>query len=415
MRLIVFEDTAVTKLYPITTGRPAYAVTCGGYRLVDWLRKLGASLRGIVRPHLQSIQGLDFPDLADDSSVPASPVVMVNARLVPSLGVLRHLEELVRAARPGVVYTGESIAVAILPPDAPPPPSRVQVAELDHYFSYAGFPSFDPLPGNLPLFEYPHDVIRHHLQIAGESLQYRIAEGDCRELADGVFAAGDAHLDQFVVTDTRGGPVLLENGASVGAYTFLQGPVWLGPKCRVKEHSAVKEAVVLGHTTKIGGEIEASIVEPYTNKQHYGFLGHSYLGSWVNLGAGTCNSDLKNTYGRVNMDYGGRRVETGMQFVGCMMGDYAKSAVNTGIFTGKTIGACSMVYGFVTTNVPSYVNYARLFGQVTELPPEVMVSTQRRMFDRRHVEQRPCDIQLIHDMYQLTRTERQLAGEPLSL
>ena len=74
MRLIVFEDTAVTKLDPITTGRPAYAVTCGGYRLVDWLRKLGASLHGIVRPHLQSIQRLDYPDLAEDSSVPASPV-----------------------------------------------------------------------------------------------------------------------------------------------------------------------------------------------------------------------------------------------------------------------------------------------------------------------------------------------------
>ena len=74
-----------------------------------------------------------------------------------------------------------------------------------------------------------------------------------------------------------------------------------------------------------------------------------------------------------------------MQFVGAIVGDYAKTAINTGIFTGKTIGACSMVYGFVTTNVPSFVNYARLFGQVTEAPVEVMVATQRRMFERRGV------------------------------
>ena len=74
-----------------------------------------------------------------------------------------------------------------------------------------------------------------------------------------------------------------------------------------------------------------------------------------------------------------------------------------------------MVYGFVTTNVPSFVNYARLFGQVTELPPAVMIATQQRMFARRNVTQRPCDSQLIHDMYELTRHERQLAGEPLSL
>lgn len=97
------------------------------------------------------------------------------------------------------------------------------------------------------------------------------------------------------------------------------------------------------------------------------------------------------------------------------MGDYAKTAINTGIFTGKTIGACSMVYGYVTTNVPSFVNYARLFGQTTELTPDVMINTQQRMFARRQVTQRPCDAQLIHSMYELTRHERQLANEPLAL
>src|SRR5262249_41021277 len=145
---------------------------------------------------------------------------------------------------------------------------------------------------------------------------------------------------------------------------YLAGPVHLGGSCRVLEHAALKHAVALGHTTKIGGEIEASIVEPFSNKQHHGLLGRSYLGSWVNLGAGTCNSDLKNTYGTVNMEYQGRKVATGMQFVGAIVGDYSKSAINTGIFTGKVIGVCSMLYGFVTTNVPSFVNYARLFSQV---------------------------------------------------
>ncbi len=415
MPVIVFEDAAAASLYPITTGRPAYAITCGGYRLVDWLRKLGEPVQGVVRPHLAEMQRLDFPDLADVPDAGTSPVMMVNARLVPSATVFRVVRGIFSEARPGVVRWGDSIAAAVLPATAPAPTSQLPVAELSDYFSYAGFPSLDPLPGDLPLFDYPHDVIRHHLEISGESLQYRLAEGDYREIADGVFAAPGANLGPFVTTDTRQGPIVLESDAAVGAYTFLSGPVLLGSRCRVKEHSAVKEAVVLGHTSKIGGEIEASIVEPYTNKQHYGFLGHSYLGSWINLGAGTCNSDLKNTYGPVNMEYAGRRIETGMQFVGCIMGDYAKSAVNTGIFTGKTIGVCSMLYGFVTTNVPSYVNYARLFGQVTELPPEVMVATQRRMFARRRVEQRPCDIQLIQDMYELTRAERQLAGEPLSL
>lgn len=170
-----------------------------------------------------------------------------------------------------------------------------------------------------------------------------------------------------------------------------------------------------GHTTKIGGEVECSIIEAYSNKQHHGFLGHSYLGSWVNLGAGTCNSDLKNTYGTVNVEVRGQRVATGQQFVGAVLGDYAKTAINTAIFTGKFVGVCSLVYGFVTTNAPSFVNYARSFGQLSEAPLDVMISSQRWMFQRRGVEQRPEDIELLRAMYVLTARERDAYGEPLSL
>ena len=115
------------------------------------------------------------------------------------------------------------------------------------------------------------------------------------------------------------------------------------------------------------------------------------------------------------MEYRGESVATDMQFMGCVVGDYSKTTLNTSIFTDKVIGACSMLYGFVTTNAPSFVNYARSFGQVTELTPEIMVETQKRMFARRNVQQREADIALIHAMYELTRHERQLAGEPLSL
>jgi len=415
MRAIVFEDQNVSRLHPITTSRAAYAVTCGGYRLIDWLRKLDVPLQGIVRPHLAELQELDYPQLATAASAEGHPVLMINARVVPSVAVFRTLRALIKERRPGVVRDGDDVAAVLLSGDSPIPASQPTVANLKDYLSDADVPSLDMLDGSLPLIRYAHDVIRYHLETINESLEYRVANGAYEEIADGVFAAEGAVLGDYAATDTCDGPIVLEEGASVSPHCYLSGPALLGRNCRVKEHAAVKESVVLGHTTKIGGEIEASIVEPYTNKQHHGFLGHSYLGSWVNLGAGTCNSDLKNTYGKVNMEYGGEKVDTGMQFVGCMMGDYAKTAINTSIFTGKTVGVCSMVYGFVTTNVPSFVNYARSFGQVTELPPEVMQQTQQRMFSRRDVEQRSHDIQLLHDMYELTREERQLAGDPLSL
>jgi UDP-N-acetylglucosamine diphosphorylase/glucosamine-1-phosphate N-acetyltransferase len=423
MTIVLFEDPQVTQLYPVTVGRPAFTISCASYRLIDLVGDWGIDVCTMVRPHLRAVQQADFPDTGfPHASGPGSaaaegkrsgkPVALVNARLVPTAAAARRIKDALCAGRPGAVAGPQGMALAILPADSPLPPEAIDANALAEFVSGLKLPRLD---FDLPLFVYPHDIVRHHLESLSANLEYRLAGGAYREIAEGVFAAADAQLGQHVVADTRSGPIVLEERAQIGPFCYLSGPAHLGAGARVIEHSAIKDGVSLGHTTKIGGEIEGSIIEPYTNKQHHGFLGHSYLGSWVNLGAGTCNSDLKNTYGQVNMEYAGQKVATGMQFVGAIIGDYAKTAINTGIFTGKTIGACSMIYGFVTTNVPSFVNYARLFGQVTEAPVEVMAATQSRMFARRNVAQRPCDIQLLHDMYELTRHERQLAGEPLSL
>jgi UDP-N-acetylglucosamine diphosphorylase / glucose-1-phosphate thymidylyltransferase / UDP-N-acetylgalactosamine diphosphorylase / glucosamine-1-phosphate N-acetyltransferase / galactosamine-1-phosphate N-acetyltransferase len=420
MQFLVFEDDLVSRLYPITIGRPAYAITCASYRLIDWVGmlalELGARAYGVVRPHLAEHQRLDYPPIAGGAVGQRDGTLLVSARLVPSAQAAQTLRQLAREARPGVVMAGESLAAAWIDADGSLPLHFSDPDRLAEYVKTSIIGKLAPLDGiSLPLLDYPHDVVRQNLAVFEQNLAHRIRTGEYRETADGVFAAEGATLGQYTVTDTKTGPIVLEAGASVGSHCLLRGPAWLGPKSRVIEHSAIKDMVSLGHTTKIGGEVEASIIEPFTNKQHHGFLGHSYLGSWINLGAGTCNSDLKNTYGTVKMEYRGQQVSTGMQFVGCIIGDYAKTAINTGIFTGKTVGCCSMVYGFVTTNVPSFVNYARLFGQVTELPVDVMVASQQRMFARRNVEQRPCDIELLQAMHELTRNERQLAGEPLSL
>jgi glucose-1-phosphate thymidylyltransferase len=255
--------------------------------------------------------------------------------------------------------------------------------------------------------KYPHDLIRQHMACLSSNLELLLTKGQYRQLQDGVFVGPDVSLASPIVLDPRLGPIVLERNVQVGPFSLLRGPLYLGAKCKVLEHASLKDGVCAGHTTKIGGEVEASIVEPYSNKQHHGFLGHSYVGSWVNLGAGTCTSDLKNTYGPISMEYPSGRFNTQMQFLGCFIGDYSKTAINTSIFTGKSIGVCSAMYGFVTSNVPSFTNYAKLFGQVATLPASVMQSTQQRMFSRRSVEQRPCDVELLYSLYELTRSERE--------
>jgi len=413
MHIIIFEDSHVPQLFPATIARPAFAISIGTYRLIDLAQRFGNHVEVITRPYLREIVKLDFPNLWIPELLQRStPVLALNARVVPHVDLFHKIQDIVKQGQSGIVNTPSGIACALFAGDHPFPPDFVGSAQLTGIIEDM---NFKPLDIQIPMLEYAHDIVRHQLRIMNDNLNDRLKTGEYEEISDGVFSADGSPLGQHCVTDSTNGPIVFERNVRIAPFCYFRGPVYVGKDTKIIEHSALKDFVFIGNTAKIGGEVEASVVECYSNKQHHGFLGHSYLGSWVNLGAGTSNSDLKNTYGEVVMDYAGTKVKTGMQFVGSFIGDYAKTAINTSIFTGKTIGACSMLYGFVTTNVPSFVNYARTFGQVTETAVETLVSTQARMFARRNIEQRPCDIQLLRNIYEMTKHERQLASEPLSL
>ena len=408
MQIICFEDSFVDRLRPITLARPAYAINCASLTLVDWLQQIPGDLSVDVRDHLRAIEELDR-GLTAPNAVDKDGVLLVNARLVPTVELLQQLKQLSKEQKSSAVMDDEDevvLVARISAQDIASQQSAIDQADsvTSALIEIAATLSKPSLALNV--FRFPHEVVFHHMASMTDAMNWRLESGKYKETADGVFAAQGATIGAYGVVDASDGPILLDENVKVGPYCFLSGPVYAAPNARVIEHAALKDGVALGHTTKIGGEVEASVIEPYTNKQHHGFLGHSYLGSWINLGAGTCNSDLKNTYGKINITYGDRKVATGMQFLGCIIGDYSKTAINTSIFTGKVIGVCSMLYGFATSNVPSYVNYARLFGQTSLLPADVMINTQERMFSRRKVQQRDCDKQLIQDMYSLTESER---------
>ena len=388
----------------------AYAITCASYRLIDLLKMIGGpSIVGLVRDHLQSIQSLDFPELANELDTGQKYTLLVNARLAPTRNRFGLLQELVAGAKP-VIYTDNGqLAIAVVETESLKGDPMAIIETLTNK------PDSNAVQADGCLFHFPHDVIRENMDAFNDNMELRLASGSYTEIADGVFSAAPTKLPDNVVFDSGPGPIVFEDNVSFGPYSFIRGPVYIGPNCKVNEHSAIKDAVSLAHTIKIGGEVEGVVIEAYSNKQHLGFLGHSYLGSWINLGAGTCNSDLKNTYGLVNVQYDSGKVSSGMQFVGCAIGDYTKTAINTSIFTGKMIGAGSMLYGFVTSNVPCFVNYAKSFDQMTVQPAEVLITTQKRMFARRKVEHRPADIQLVKDMFELTKHERpELSADPLA-
>jgi glucose-1-phosphate thymidylyltransferase len=407
MQIICFEDDRVEQLRPIIHARPAYAISCASFRLIDWLRAVGGTVSGQVRTYLEELQRLDFSLESATGFKDADGVLLVNARLAPTVAIESAIKQMAGESRSLKVVDqqDDSLLMARITAEQI---GSIRPESFDQVLELAGnLPPAEDV--NLDVFRWPHDVVAIHMSAMNDAMEWRISHEDHRQIADGVFVMSDESIGDHISIDVSEGPVLLDEGVKIGPFTYLSGPIHAGAGTRVAEHAAIKDGVALGHTVKLGGEVEASIIEPFSNKQHHGFLGHSYLGSWINLGAGSCNSDLKNTYGKINVQYGNQKIATGMQFLGCFIGDYSKTAINTSIFTGKTIGVCSMLYGFVTSDVPSFVNFGRTFGQTTLLPMDVMITTQQRMFARRNVAQRDCDKQLIRDMFERSMAERDTA------
>jgi UDP-N-acetylglucosamine diphosphorylase/glucosamine-1-phosphate N-acetyltransferase len=159
-----------------------------------------------------------------------------------------------------------------------------------------------------------------------------------------VFSRG-ALVEPGVVFDTRQGAVVLEPGAEIRHGARLEGPLYVGERSRILGgHARIS---VFGPRCNVNGEVTNTVVLGYANKSHDGFLGHSVLGHWVNLGAGTTTSNLKNTYGTIGLEVAGERIPTGRQFLGSLIGDHAKTAIGTLLSTGSVIGAGANVFGTI--------------------------------------------------------------------
>jgi UDP-N-acetylglucosamine diphosphorylase / glucose-1-phosphate thymidylyltransferase / UDP-N-acetylgalactosamine diphosphorylase / glucosamine-1-phosphate N-acetyltransferase / galactosamine-1-phosphate N-acetyltransferase len=160
-----------------------------------------------------------------------------------------------------------------------------------------------------------------------------------------------AIVEPGVVFDLRHGAVVLDQGAEVRSGTRLEGPMYVGPGTRVLGGSL--RASVFGPECRVRGEIAASVFLGYANKSHDGFVGHSVVGHWVNLGAGTTTSNLKNTYGSVRLEVNGERIETRRLNLGSLIGDHAKTAIGTLLATGTVVSVGANVFGPPTP--PRYV------------------------------------------------------------
>lgn len=162
-------------------------------------------------------------------------------------------------------------------------------------------------------------------------------------LGDDVAAGEGVAIEPFVVLDSRAGPIMLERGSRLEAHARCRGPLYVGSDSVILGGSVAGASI--GPGCRIRGEVEDSIFQGWDNKAHEGFVGHSALGEWVNLGAGTTTSDLKNTYGAVRVRGPAGRIDTGRLKLGAMLGDHVKTGIGTLLPTGAQIGTGTHVFG----------------------------------------------------------------------
>jgi len=180
--------------------------------------------------------------------------------------------------------------------------------------------------------------LEEDLRVLGSRVKGQVDKSAVLYAPENMLIEEGAEIEACAVLDARSGPIYIGKNTVIRPQSYLRGPLSIGPACR------------------IGGEVTHSIFHGQANKAHYGFIGHSYIGEWVNLGAGTTNSNLKNNYGTVKMLVNGKEVDTGEQFLGCVIGDYAKTGIGTLINTGTVIGLGANVLGGKVTpkNIPDF-------------------------------------------------------------
>jgi len=221
-----------------------------------------------------------------------------------------------------------------------------------------------------------------------------------------IYIAPGAVIKPGVVLDAEQGPIYIGKNVQIFPNAVIIGPAAIGENSWIKAGAQIYENTTIGPVCKVGGEVEESILQSYSNKQHSGFLGHSYLGSWVNLGADTNNSDLKNNYGSIKVTLNGKQIDTGLPFVGVTIGDHSKSAINTMFNTGTVVGVCSNVFGagFPSKYVPSFA-WGGAENTAT-YDVDKAISVAKLVMARRNVEMSNAEEKLFHTVFDLTKTER---------
>lgn len=357
-KIYLYENNEVLNLEPLTLTRPVFDLRCGAFTFFERIRKIfpEAEIELFVRPEIAEITRELYPDCkVNPPQVEQGLWILGNVLWTDS-----DIERISKNAYE-MYYIDGILSAAYL---------RKDIA--NNWLRMGG-----PVQGNIlacPTISEMNSKVIRYLWDAIESIgnginfdkeYYKITNnedifpnGVHLINSDNIYISSPELVRPGVVIDATNGAVIIDDDVEIQPFSFLQGPIYIGKNSLIHSQTKIK-ASIIGPVCKIGGEISKTIIQGYTNKKHDGYLGNSYLGQWLNLGAGTSSSNLKNNYSTVNVTINKKLVETDELFIGLLAGDYCATAIGTLFNTGTNIGIACMVVndGFPTKHLPSFTWY----------------------------------------------------------
>ncbi|MCU0493867.1 MAG: hypothetical protein MUD01_19935 [Chloroflexaceae bacterium] len=429
MTIILFEDETYRNFATLAETRALYEFRCGGFTLRERMAAAlaypatsrvwpkGGKLLGLCRQHLMRCYGSrdGFGALLSESA----PLTLVNGRVLS----LAWLPELLAAPLNTVYTAGDVLIGAHLSPALASAifyylreqRASEALAELRRF---ARLHDLDDQGLAPPLISFPWDLIaengkqleRDEPLLAARLPSYTSADSQIVVRgAPHVYVAAGARLDGPMVLDARDGPVFIDEGAHIEPFSFIQGPAYIGPNTIIAS-ARIRGETSFGSTCRIGGEVEASIVQGFSNKHHDGFLGHSWLGEWVNIGAMTTNSDLKNNYGTIRVTLEGvGQLDSGQIKLGCFLADHVKLGIGIHLNGGTVIGTGSNIFGMhaAPKTIPSFTWGGDV---LREYRIDGMVKVARTVMKRRKQDLHPEFETMLRDVFAMTRLSRSDLG-----
>ncbi|MGV0832021.1 GlmU family protein [Empedobacter brevis] len=380
MNIILFDGEEWENLLPLTFTKPVASLRMGVLSFAErWEKILNTTISYQTQSYLEEKFSTNYQ----------SENIFINPSFFPTTELIHYIKEL--ELNQSILFNDRLVAVKTTEES---PHITSEIISLDKIIHIKN--SWDLFTYNFQAIEFDFEILTK-----GRASQ-PISETNNVLHPEKIFIEEGAKVE-FSILNASEGPIYIGKEAEIMEGCMIRGGLALCEHGKINMGAKIYPGCTVGPYCKVGGELNNAILMAYSNKGHDGFLGNAVLGEWCNLGADTNNSNLKNNYAEVKLwNYKEKRfVKTGLQFCGLIMGDYAKSAINTQFNTGTVVGVCANVFqsGFPPNMIKHYS-----WGGQSDAPVfsfERACEAAEKMMERRKVEFTPTDKKILEHIFNL--------------